>query len=420
MVSRPAAWSRLVACAGAAALLQLDGTVITVALPSVAHGLRVSGATTSLVLSTYFAAYALTLAPGGVLVDRLGTRRVAICGLALFAAGAAAGASGASVGALVATRVVQGAGAGLVSPAALAGAISGFPPHERGRALGLWGASAGVANLVGPLLGGLLTVALGWRADFWVLVPLAFAAALAITTRVPRIETSSPPRITESVLTPAVMASAVLASLTFAVMIGSFYIAQQYLQRTAGYSALLASSVLALVALLVAVAAPVAGRLVDRWGERLPAAAGFLAAGSGLLVLAWPSVSLDDAATLGLLIPVGIGLGMLFVPVSRAALNATPTALHGRTSALLSGGRLLGAAIGAGLGGLALADGAGAARVHHALLAAGAACVAIGVPASRLLRSKHAPPVAPDARAAGGTSAAAVPPIRDDEVTSLL
>src|ERR1700759_4865047 len=131
------AWSRLAACTAAAALLQLDGTLITVALPSVAHGLRISTSSTSVVLSAYFAAYALLLIPGGELVDRFGARRLALGGLALFAVGAAAGALVNNLAQLLMARVLQGAGAGLVSPAALAGAASGFPPQRRGRALGV-------------------------------------------------------------------------------------------------------------------------------------------------------------------------------------------------------------------------------------------------------------------------------------------
>ena len=178
---------RLAACTGAAALLQLDGTLITVALPSVAHGLKVSSASTAAILSAYFGAYAIVLLPAGALVDRFGARRLALCGLAVFAVGAGAGAVVSSMGALIATRVVQGAGAGLVSPAALAGAVSGFPPERRGSALGIWGASAGISNLLGPLLGGLLTVALGWRANWWALVPLALIAAAGIVRYVPAV-----------------------------------------------------------------------------------------------------------------------------------------------------------------------------------------------------------------------------------------
>ena len=333
----------------------------------------------------YFAAYALMLLAGGLLVDRFGPRRVALLGLALFALGAGAGAVCSTIGALAATRVLQGAGAGLVSPAALAGAVSGFPPERRGAALGIWGASAGISNLVGPLLGGLLTVALGWRADWWALVPLAFLAAWAIIAHVPQTAPDRAVRGTGSLRTPVVLTAAFLAALTFAVMIGSFYVAEQYLQRAAGYSALGASSVLALVAVLVGAAAPLAGRLADRRGERVPATAGFLVTGAGLLVLGLPGVSLHSAGTIAPLVPAGLGLGMLFVPVSRSALNATPSGFHGRTSATLSGGRLLGAAAGAGLGGLALSGGATADDVHKALLAACTLCIAIGVPACRLL-----------------------------------
>jgi MFS family permease len=371
---------RQFACTGAAALLQLDGTLITLAQPSVAHSHGVSSASTSVLLSAYFGAYALTLLPGGALVDRLGARRLALSGLALFALGAAAGALAHSIELLVATRILQGAGAGLVSPAALAGAVSGFPPERRGGALGIWGASAGVSNLLGPLLGGLLTVAFGWRADWWVLVPLAFLAAWGIVRYLPTIDHGEAAR-GRVIANPVVLAATLIAALTFAVMIGSFYLAEQYLQRVAGYSALGASAVLVLVALLVGAAAPLSGMLADRHGERLPAMLGFLGAGSGLALLGIPGISLQSLSTVPLLIPVGLGLGMLFVPTSRAALNATAAASHGRTSAVLSIGRLVGAAAGAGLAGAALTGGITAAGVHSALLIAGALCFFVGLPA---------------------------------------
>src|SRR6202044_931252 len=100
---------------------------------------------------------------------------------------AALGAVVSSLTLLCLTRVLQGVGAGLVSPAALAGAVSGFPPERRGAALGIWGASAGMSNLIGPLLGGLLTVAFGWRADWWALIPLAAAAAIGVARLVPSV-----------------------------------------------------------------------------------------------------------------------------------------------------------------------------------------------------------------------------------------
>ncbi|MGI8903384.1 MAG: MFS transporter [Solirubrobacteraceae bacterium] len=394
------AWTRLAACTGAAALLQLDGTLITVALPSVARGLHVSSASTAVLLSAYFGAYALMLLPGGWLVDRFGARRLALLGLGVFAVGAVSGALAPSLGVLILTRVIQGAGAGLVSPAALAGAVSGFPPERRGSALGIWGASAGVSNLLGPVLGGLLTVALGWRADWWALVPLTLIAVWAIVRLLPEIarETTDGTEPSGLALNRVVLAATLIAALTFAVMIGSFYLAEQYLQRAVGYSALGASGALVVVALLVGAAAPLAGRLADRRGEQLPALIGFLAAGAGLLVLGIPGVSLHGIGTLLALIPVGLGLGMLFVPTSRAALNSNPLASHGRTSAVLSVGRLLGAAAGAGLAGVALSSGPSASAVHHALLVAAAVCVIVGLPASTQLGGAR---LARDTRAAG-------------------
>ena len=382
------AWSRLAACTAAAALLQLDGTLITVALPSVGHGLHIGTSSTSVLLSVYFAAYALLLIPGGELVDRFGARPVALVGLALFAVGAAAGALAGSFVELVVARVVQGAGAGLVSPAALAGAVSGFPPERRGRALGIWSASAGMSNLIGPLLGGVLTVALGWRADWWALVPLTIAAGLAIARLMPVIVHAD--ERDHPALNRIVLAAMLVAGLTFAVMIGAFYIAEQYLQQVAGFSALGASGALVLVALLVGAAAPMSARLVDRHGERLPALLGFGAAALGLTVLGIPGMTLDGVVTILPLIPIGLGLGMLFVPTSRAALNASPVALHGRTSALLSVGRLLGATVGAGLAGIALSGPLTASTVHRTLLLGAMLCVFVGLPAASRLTARAA------------------------------
>ncbi len=205
-----------------------------------------------------------------------------------------------------------------------------------------------------------------------------------------------------------VAAATVIAALTFGVMIGAFYIAEQYLQRVAGFSALGAAAALVLVALLVGVAAPLAGKLVDTRGEVVVTVLGFLGTGIGLVVLGIGGVPLDDLVTILPLIPVGLGLGMLFVPVSRAALNATPQASHGRTSAMLSVGRLLGAAVGASLAGVALSGTLTADSVHHALLIGAAVCLLVGIPSSLCLRSGR--------RGAAATPRAARLAISDDSV----
>ena len=152
-----------------------------------------------------------------------------------------------------------------------------------------------MSNLLGPLLGGLLTVAFGWRADWWALVPIALIVAVAVARVVPpcssltRTRRWPPDRCSTELCSGATL----VAALTFAVMIGAFYIAEQYLQRVAGFSALGAAGAPALVALLVGAAAPLAGALVDRRGERLPAVLGFVGAALGLAILGIPGFTLD-------------------------------------------------------------------------------------------------------------------------------
>jgi MFS transporter, DHA2 family, methylenomycin A resistance protein len=373
---------RLAACIGAAALLQIDGTIVTVALPSVGHDLGVNSHRLSGVLTAYFVAYGVMLFPGGSLVDRVGCRRVALAGLALFAAGAVLGALAQSFGVLIASRLVQGVGAGLVSPASLAGAVSGYPRERRGSALGLWGASSGLANLVGPVVGGLLTVAIDWRACWWFLVPAAAVSAWAIARFVPAEIRADETPDTAGLRQRVIGAAAIVAALTFVVMIGTFFLAQQYLQEEAGYSALGAAAALTVIALMVGAGAPIAGQLSDSRGERPTALLGFGVTAAGLAVLGIPGVPLEGPAALALLMPFGVGIGLLFAPASRAALNAVSQSRHGRVSSLLSTSRLLGAALGASLAGIALTGGVTATNVHIALLGAAALCVVVGLPAA--------------------------------------
>jgi MFS family permease len=373
---------RLAACIGAAALLQIDGTIVTVALPSVGHDLGVNSHRLSGVLTAYFVAYGVMLFPGGSLVDRVGCRRTALAGLGLFAGGAVIGALAQSFAVLIASRVIQGVGAGLVSPASLAGAVSGYPRERRGSALGLWGASSGLANLVGPVVGGLLTVAIGWRACWWFLAPAAGAAAWGIARFVPAELRDDETPDTAGLRQRVIGAAAVVAALTFVVMIGTFFLAQQYLQEEAGYSALGAAAALTVIALMVGVGAPLAGHLSDSRGERPTAILGFGVTAVGLAVLGIPGVPLEGPGALALLLPFGVGIGLLFAPASRAALNAVSQSRHGRVSSLLSTSRLLGAAVGSSLAGIALTGGVTASNVHVALLVAAALCVVIGLPAA--------------------------------------
>jgi MFS family permease len=219
---------------------------------------------------------------------------------------------------------------------------------------------------------------------------MGVAAAYGVIRFVPAIVHQVGEGGRQRVLNSTVVAASLVAGITFAVMIGTFYLAEQYLQKAVGYSALGASAVLVIVALFVGLAAPLAGGLVDTYGERVPTMLGFLLAGIPLAVLALHAISLHGIGTAFLLIPIGFGLGMLFVPVSRAALNSTPPESHGRTSAVLSFMRLAGAGIGAGLAGVALTGGAKADTVHTAVAIAAAVCLVLGIPLAAMLGSRAA------------------------------
>src|SRR2546421_6248142 len=154
----------------------LDGTVVTVALPRLGADLHatVSG------LQWTVTAYTLTLAAfvllGGALGDRYGRRRVFLIGVAWFTLFSVLCGLSWGVGVLVAARALQGCGAALLTPAALALLHASFDERDRGRAVGAWSGLSGVSTAVGPFLGGWLIDALSWRWIFFLNVPVAAVA----------------------------------------------------------------------------------------------------------------------------------------------------------------------------------------------------------------------------------------------------
>ncbi|HEY4793425.1 MAG TPA: MFS transporter [Mycobacterium sp.] len=153
-------------------MILLDSTIVAVANPSIMVKLGTSYDTVIWVTSAYLLAYAVPLLVSGRLGDRFGPKNLYVIGLAVFTAASLwCGLSG-TIGMLIAARVVQGLGAAVMSPQTLSLITRIFPPDRRGVAMSVWGATAGVATLVGPLAGGLLVDALGWAWIFFVNVPI--------------------------------------------------------------------------------------------------------------------------------------------------------------------------------------------------------------------------------------------------------
>lgn len=169
-----------------------DATAVNVASGPIGGALDASLVVVQWVLNAYTVTFAALMLSAGSLGDRWGSRRCYVTGCAVFAVASAACAAAPSAAVLIAARAVQGAGAAAVVPCSLALIADRFPGGpRRSRALGVWGGVAGIGLAAGPVIGGVVVAAFGWRAVFFVVVPLAAGSIAVVTTCLP--ETSHRP-----------------------------------------------------------------------------------------------------------------------------------------------------------------------------------------------------------------------------------
>lgn len=172
-------------------MMMIDSSIVTVALPRMQKDLHADLTLLAWVTSAYLLPYAALMLITGRLGDRLGLKRVYMAGLGVFTvASLLCGLSG-SVGMLIAARALQGVGAAIVSPQTMSMVTRIFPPDGRGRAMAIWGATGGVANIIGPLLGGVLVDGPGWEWIFWVNIPVGLLGLLAAARFVPSLPGTS-------------------------------------------------------------------------------------------------------------------------------------------------------------------------------------------------------------------------------------
>ena len=160
----------------------IDGSALGVALPLIQSDLGAGPAAVQWVSNAYLLTLGALVLIGGAAGDRFGRRRVFLIGVGLFTLASIACGLSPTVQALIGARAVQGVGAALLTPGALAVIGATFPPEERGKAFGTWAGAAAIFGMVGPLVGGWLADHADWRAIFWINVPLA-AATVALTLR---------------------------------------------------------------------------------------------------------------------------------------------------------------------------------------------------------------------------------------------
>lgn len=170
-------------------MILIDTTIVSVANPAIIEGLQTSIDEVLWVTSAYLLAYAVPLLITGRLGDRFGPKRLYLSGLVLFTLASAACGFSTDISMLIIARVFQGLGASMMTPQTMAVITRIFPPDKRGAAMGLWGATAGVATLVGPILGGLLVDGFGWEWIFFINLPVGIVAFVMAWKFVPALAT---------------------------------------------------------------------------------------------------------------------------------------------------------------------------------------------------------------------------------------
>jgi len=431
-----------VMCAGLF-LVQLDVSIVNVALPSIREELQPSAAGLQWVVDGYAIALASLMLAGGTVGDLHGHRRVVLGGLGLFGIASLAAGAAPSTGVLVGARVVQGVGAALLLPGTLAIITHAFRGGaERARAIGVWAAVAGLALPAGPIAGGLLVAGPGWRWVFLVNLPIVAAAAV-LTVRL--VTESGDPRGRRLDVPGVALGALTLAATTFALIeaghesvtsavvlvaaavalaaavafvaverrapapmlplglfrrrrftisngvaatmnlgsLGCIYLLTLYLQVVQHRTPLQAG--LAVIPLFAPVAAlaPVSGRLTGRFGSRGPMLAGLLVAAAGLALLARAGAGAPYGELLPAFLLWGAGLGLLTSAVVAAAVGAVESERAGLASAVNNTARQAGGAIGiAALGALAgeAAQPGFVDSFHTAVLVAAGLYVAAAVP----------------------------------------
>jgi len=170
-------------------MILVDSTIVSVATPSILSDLHTDVGNVVWVTSAYLLAYAVPLLITGRLGDRIGPKRVYLAGLTIFTLASVWCGLTNSIGMLIVARIFQGLGASLMTPQTMAVITRIFPPNQRGKAMSLWGATAGVATLVGPILGGVLVDGLGWQWIFFINAPIGVIGFVLAWRLVPNLPT---------------------------------------------------------------------------------------------------------------------------------------------------------------------------------------------------------------------------------------
>ena len=312
-------------------LVQLDVTVVNVALPSIRTGLDTSLTGQQWVVAGYMITLAALLLVFGMLGDRIGHRRVVLAGLAVFGLASLGCGAAPNIELLVAARAVQGIGAALLLPGTLAVITDLYADKAaRARAVGIWAGAGALALPSGPLLGGALVSGLGWRAVFLINLPI-IAVGLPLAWRlVPRVQSAHQRARTRLRIGADLIGANLVAGLMNFVGLGTVLVLTLYLQEHLAHKAFRAGLELIPLFLPLAVLGPVSGRITARYGPRLPMTIGLILGAIGSLCLL--GVRDGYAAVVPVELGLGVGMGFLTAAVVNAAVASLPPERAGLAS----------------------------------------------------------------------------------------
>jgi EmrB/QacA subfamily drug resistance transporter len=386
-------------------MMALDAMIITTAFATIRADFDSPVETLQWTVNAFNLTFAVLLLTGAALGDRFGRRRMFATGIALFVAASAACALAGNAGALIAARALQGAGAALVMPLAMAILSGAFGREQRARALGIFSGITGCALIIGPAIGGFITEHLGWRWIFWINLPIGLAAIALVRARLRESFGPAAPldiaglllvalaalalvwsllrgnavgwasaEVTETLIAGIVLAAGFVlwelraaapmvplrlfasrpfaagmaaSVLFYAAMYGVLFLLPQFLQVTLGSDAFGAGLRLLPWTATLFVTAPVAGAVVNRFGERTLVVTGLLMQAIGL---GWigeiVSPTVSYSALVAPLVLAGVGVSMAMPAAQNAVLSSVQVTEMGKASGIFNMGRFLGGMFG--------------------------------------------------------------------------
>jgi EmrB/QacA subfamily drug resistance transporter len=390
----------------AALIINLDTTIVNVALPAL---VRQTGATTTdlqWVVDAYNLVFAALVLAAGSLADRLGRKGMLLAGLAVFGASSLVGSFATSAGQLIAARAVMGLGAAMMFPSTLSLLTNVFTERrERALAIGVWGASAGVGIALGPIAGGWLLEQFWWGAIFVFMAPVAAVVAALVAWRVPTSRdprtppvdwrgfalsaagmslvvygiiqapgwgwasaatlgalvagvvllaalaaaerATAAPMIDVSLFrNPRFTAAAASVAIAFFALLGFIFLMTQYFQVVRGYSPLATGVRLLPVAASVGVASVAGTRLAVRVGNKVIVGGGMALFCAALLWISNASQDTSYGIIAVQMVVLGTGMGFTQAPATEAIMGAVPKQKAGIASAVNGATRLFGGTLG--------------------------------------------------------------------------